>query len=1589
MRNTKLPFAEMGDGLHTIYGDPEVDDDIHVAEPEIDVVAVHGLNFKANPNHAWKTWHSRGSLWIRDFLPQKLGRPCRVMLFAYNSSPAKASNSKLLDEHARMLLACLKDKRKDTPHRPIIFLCHSMGGIVVKSAIVEGKLDPAYSDIVKSTRLFVFFATPHLGGNYSEIGDIAAKIVRTGLRAPGNDLLDSLKSGSRDVIRRFEQARHLHEACLVISFYETQSYGRLGLIVEKESAVMNLPKDQEKQVALEADHSKVCKFPTAKTCEPVMGLIATEFDRALDMKRALEPGPENFHFIVSQRENDLFTGRDEIVNRVLNSITSVDDNSIHQPRFVLTGIGGQGKSEICRKVVAQVRNLFWGIFWVDVSSRSAAAAGFKRIAQALGKSDYTDIEDVTLLLANIEVQHNWLLVLDNADDPEFDYQEYIPSGDRGKVLITSRLSECRVYGTAGHEEVGNLSKEDCVSLLFKAAEVPESLHAESLPIAEEIASEVGFHTLALVQAGAYIAHKGCIMADYPTLFRQQRDRLLKFGLPQVRSRYLNVYATFESSVLALEAIETGAKQDALELLHLFSSIHHQDIPLDLFIDSREGIKMAQQNQPGDETIDRLCDWHISQLPKFLGPHDTSWDNARFLSALAKLCALALVKKSDVRGVVVLSLHPLVHEWITSRQEITQRHAQLQSTSCMFALWIYASTEWRIYGDYLGNHLSFLITATAQADDALSSIHAVQCFFQIAHMLQSLRYDEELSSLLTRLFSRLDVQPDCPVDRLLPLYYLKSLNERNRGNVKFSIDVLTKALEIQRNNHDQDSFEILKFETELGNAYLNSGQIKRSIAMLEEIVNIQSTKASLNERSMATLKYELGAAYRADGRNKKAIEAIEQGIELDSRHTGDEDVTRIPPAYELARSYLSDNRIKEAIELFKRTIQVAEQHLRSQHPNRLALQDGLGRALLSNGQTKEAIEIFERIANVEKSSLAHDHPSKLASLHILGAAYNQNGQTKQAIAIFEDILSVSGVAEDHPNRLDTQLALGICYAADGKIGKAISIFEKLSITQEHVFDEAHPSRVTTQTELANAYGKMGDFTKAVNILENVVALQELHFDEGHPIRLTAQYSLALACLNAGQTSRCIALLEEVVRIEDVAVDDNEHQRAVSKQALGRAYLSDGQVKPAIALLEEAIDALSLTAPETHPDLLAAKHELGRSLVTDGQLSKAIDLFEEIVKLQSASLDATHPDQLASKRMLGLAYLEAHQIQEAMNILDAIIDIEKKILDEANPGLLASRHGLARCYLANGQTQEAIALLTDIDRINSSLLTADHLDVLQTKRQLGAAYLKQNQAKEAIAVLTDVAATYPQENHPGRLSARHELGLAFIKDGQVEEGMRILEDVVQNQAHLDEGHPNRLASQYELGCCYLSLRRLDDAVNLLKEVVRVETLTQSRSISLAMTLAKLGSVYLMQGKAKEALEALTSACVIRRSCLAPDNVSRLASEHDLGLAYLETGDEKKGLSVLEELLAVERQCLEQNHPLRLKTQYELACAYLEAAKLEKGIQLLENVVSIKKWHPDDTYPTLNEVRSELDRAYKERSFLYRLSQVFGLNACFDRK
>jgi len=86
--------------------------------------------------------------------------------------------------------------------RPIIFICHSLGGLVVKEALITSdgykthRRHPALGEIYGSTIGVIFMGTPHRGSVKESYGEIAANIAKLSLRQPNKQLLQTLKPDS-------------------------------------------------------------------------------------------------------------------------------------------------------------------------------------------------------------------------------------------------------------------------------------------------------------------------------------------------------------------------------------------------------------------------------------------------------------------------------------------------------------------------------------------------------------------------------------------------------------------------------------------------------------------------------------------------------------------------------------------------------------------------------------------------------------------------------------------------------------------------------------------------------------------------------------------------------------------------------------------------------------------------------------------------------------------------------------------------------------------------------------------------------------------------------------------------------------------------------------------------------------------------------------------------------------------------------------------------------------------------------------------------------------------------------------------------
>lgn len=121
--------------------------------------------------------------WPRDLLKDDFSTT-RIMTFGYDTVVTRgyqAVNQGNLFSHARNLLYGLEEKRRKATDRPLVFIAHSLGGILVKEVLrrSEGDHDAKIKKIFASTIGIFFFGTPHRGSKeWATFGERLASALR-------------------------------------------------------------------------------------------------------------------------------------------------------------------------------------------------------------------------------------------------------------------------------------------------------------------------------------------------------------------------------------------------------------------------------------------------------------------------------------------------------------------------------------------------------------------------------------------------------------------------------------------------------------------------------------------------------------------------------------------------------------------------------------------------------------------------------------------------------------------------------------------------------------------------------------------------------------------------------------------------------------------------------------------------------------------------------------------------------------------------------------------------------------------------------------------------------------------------------------------------------------------------------------------------------------------------------------------------------------------------------------------------------------------------------------------------------------------
>ncbi|XXH05092.1 hypothetical protein Hte_011516 [Hypoxylon texense] len=233
-------------------------------DAKVDICFVHGMTGDRDG-----TWTADGQIdpWPKVLLPPELSN-ARLLTFGYDAYVIKKAQPSVngLQDHANSLIVALAmDRAKAKANgRPLIFVAHSLGGLVCKEAILTSRhnVEQHLRDVFDSFKGIVFMGTPHEGSWRADWARIPVRTLSP-FKSMNRTLLDLLQDGNKllelsqtrfwSMMRELRESGHQVEATC---FYEELGMPVAGIIVSKASATV----ESYQAISIHSDHSGMVKF---------------------------------------------------------------------------------------------------------------------------------------------------------------------------------------------------------------------------------------------------------------------------------------------------------------------------------------------------------------------------------------------------------------------------------------------------------------------------------------------------------------------------------------------------------------------------------------------------------------------------------------------------------------------------------------------------------------------------------------------------------------------------------------------------------------------------------------------------------------------------------------------------------------------------------------------------------------------------------------------------------------------------------------------------------------------------------------------------------------------------------------------------------------------------------------------------------------------------------------------------------------------------------------------------------------------------------------------------------------------------------
>ncbi len=727
-----------------------------------------------------------------------------------------------------------------------------------------------------------------------------------------------------------------------------------------------------------------------RTLKPILGTL-----RALPPRERTQdfitdmPGERSLEVIenVPYARNPYFTGRDTILHDLHEALSKDSATALTQGHAIF-GLGGIGKTQTAIEYTHRYRSNYRFIFWIRADTEVALQAGCVEIAKLLDltEKDATNpVDTVQAVKLWLEHASGWLLIFDNADDPEL-LKAYYPRNPKGHILLTSRAQLFDTLGIARPLALEKMQPEEALTFLYtrtgRAQSDPTEKHA-----AEQLATELGYLPLALEQAAAYITVKGARFQDYLASFQRQHLALLNKAQPRTGE-----YPASVASTWALNFLEVEQDPVAADILRVSAFLSPDAIPLELLSSG------------------------ASQLgPELAGALATSEDPLALNEALEPLTRYSLIRL-DV-DTQTYSIHRMVQEVVKDQVGVEEQaewaERVVRAVAQSFPEVDYETwTRCERYIPHVllcATHIDRWSMTFPETRNLLNE--AGKYFYQRGQYREAEPFLKSALAMCERVLGPEHSETLSSLNNLALLY-------ANQGKYELAEPLFQRALETRKRVLGLEHPDTLGTVNNLAILYRNQGKYEEAEPLYQRALETRERVLGLEHPDTAQTLNNLANLYSVQGKYELAGPLYQRALETYERVLGLEHPDTLGILNNLAELYRNQGKYELAEPLFERALATRERVLGPEHPNTLSSLLNLAILYSVQGKYELAEPLFQRTLTTRERVLGLEHPDTLNTIHNLANLYGVQGKYELAEPLYQRALEASKqvLGPEHPNTI---------------------------------------------------------------------------------------------------------------------------------------------------------------------------------------------------------------------------------------------------------------------------------------------------------------------------------------------------------------------------------------------------------------------------------------------------------------------------------------------------------------------------------------------------------------------------------------------